>query len=274
MATTDHVFIPPAPAEADDEGAGDDSARSLRNVRLWLGRLGFALPFAMLAAAALPWVEFKSSVSHFYHSPAGDVLVGCLWAIGIFLIAYKGYRPTRAEREGKWWQRLLTDRRLAVTAGISAIGVAIFPVDPVPGAPCPAPEAAPGLLCGVSGITRHGDFIAENFLHFASALVFFACICLFCFVMFPKGTKGAKARLVRVDADKNRIYRLCGWAILGAMIFLGFYTLAESRGWAVFDWLAGWHAFFWGEVAAIWAFALAWTVKSHSLDAPEGDEAT
>ena len=61
-------------------------------LRRFIGYFGFSLPILMLLVGnsdgffnALP------SISDYYYTNARDFFVGLLWAIGIFLITYKGY---------------------------------------------------------------------------------------------------------------------------------------------------------------------------------------
>lgn len=81
-----------------------------------------ALPPALLVWVAVdPGMPMRDSLSAFYYSPARGLFVGTLVAIGVALIAYRGY--TRGEN----W--------LLNAAGTLAIVVALFPTeDPaVPG---------------------------------------------------------------------------------------------------------------------------------------------
>lgn len=75
-----------------------------------------ALPPALLIWASVdPRVEFVDSISVFYYSPARGLFVGTLVAIGVALVAYRGY--TRGEN----W--------LLNVAGTLAIVVALFPTE-------------------------------------------------------------------------------------------------------------------------------------------------
>ena len=92
-------------------------------LRMVIAGGALALPPALLMWASVdPRVEFVDSISAFYYSPARGLFVGTLVAIGVALVAYRGY--TRGEN----W--------LLNVAGTLAIVVALFPTqDP----------AAPGL---------------------------------------------------------------------------------------------------------------------------------
>lgn len=79
-----------------------------------VGAIG--LPIALVVwAAADPRVEFVDSLSAFYYTPARGLFVGTLVAIGVALVAYRGY--TRGEN----W--------LLNAAGVLAIVVGLFPTE-------------------------------------------------------------------------------------------------------------------------------------------------
>ena len=85
-------------------------------LRVLIGAAGIALPFLLmigkLIANSSTQIEF--SVSDYYdNGTAGDILVGILFVLGLFLIAYKGY------------ERI--DSIAANFGGSFALGVALFP---------------------------------------------------------------------------------------------------------------------------------------------------
>ena len=78
--------------------------------------LAGAFPFIFLASSfVLRHVDFQPSLSAYYwtHDMERNLFVGVLWAIGVFLVLYKGYTK-------------LEDWILNV-AGICAAGIALFP---------------------------------------------------------------------------------------------------------------------------------------------------
>lgn len=114
------------------------AVRSYLYLSLGMGLLAFLLPLALLVAGGY---SGHYSISAFYH--AGDLprnmLVGSLWAIGVFLFLFQGL--------SRWENWLLN------LAGIAAIAVAMFPM--------PAQQCAPGPVITV---------------HAASAITFFLCL--------------------------------------------------------------------------------------------------
>lgn len=63
-----------------------------------LGYLGLALPISMILYAMMSGTGLQPSISDFYFTPMGDVLVGTLCAIGVFLLCYRGYAPLIRQR--------------------------------------------------------------------------------------------------------------------------------------------------------------------------------
>ena len=101
------------------------------------------LPPALLVWVAVdPDLAMMDSISSFYYSPARGVVVGTLVAIGVALIAYRGY--TRGEN------------RLLNAAGALAVVVALFPTED---------PAVPGLN-------------AVNVVHASAAVAFFVLAAL------------------------------------------------------------------------------------------------
>ena len=75
-------------------GENNDQIISYIILRILIGATGIALPFLLiigkLVANSSTQIEF--SVSDYYdNGTAGDILVGILFVLGLFLIAYKGY---------------------------------------------------------------------------------------------------------------------------------------------------------------------------------------
>lgn len=239
------------------DNAPSDDARVLSYlaVRRALGLLGIVLPAALYVYARLLGYGMQPSISEFYHTHMGDFLVGCLIAIGIFLIAYKGY--PRQEGEA------LSDQVVSTVAGLGAIGVAMFPVVPPdllacpPGAAFSVADTDPVRIvtCPVQGFVTH--WTAFAWIHFASAAVFFVCLAIFCFFLFPKGDLRPDGR-IDWKAPNNRIYLICGILILASIGFVGAYALSPPETQA----LLGRHNYiFWCETVGVVAFAVSWLTK-------------
>lgn len=201
-------------------------------LRRSVGAIGTALPFVLpLGTVALFTMDLPSSLSGYYYTGMRDVFVGSMCAIGVFLLSYKFGRA---------------DNWLGTIAGVSAIGLSIFPTTPG-GSPTPTRwEHAAGVL------------------HLVFAAVFFVALAIFCLFLFtrtePDGTPTDQKR------TRNVVYRICGWVIVGCLVLavvagvgLGTDLKAELR------------PLFWLESVAVLAFGVSWLVKGETLfrDQPE-----
>ena len=231
-------------------------------VRASLGVLGLALPVTLFFYSQFVTEgRLQPSISDYYHTHMGDYFVGSLWAIGVFLIAYKGYERTQIQKQSGRWIDKLSDRWVSTVAGFSAISVALFPVNPTQ-----IDALAP------TGFTFH-----TNAAHYAAAGVFFTSMALFCLVLFPRGD-GSEDNIIHKDGRtmtqmkwtwRNGYFIVCGGIIVLSMAALGVFLALLSAGQS--EWietLESWDYFFWWEVAAVLAFAAAWLEKGRNLLSP------
>jgi hypothetical protein len=230
----------------------DPQVLSYLAVRRALGLLGLALPGALYAYARLFGYGMQPSISEFYHTHMGDLLVGCLVAIGVFLISYQGYPRQPGEH--------LSDRWVARAAGLGALGVALFSVVPPDLEACPSgqsfvTEAGRTVTCPVQGLVTHWARFA--WLHFAWAALFFLALAVFCFFLFPRGDTTPEGK-VDWSASKNRLYFICGTALLLSILCLGIYALLGPEARAA---LRARNYVFWWETVGVVAFAISWLAK-------------
>ena len=244
-------------------------------LRQALGYLGLALPVLLLTYAGLMPRGMQPTISHFYHTGMGDVLVGILCAIGVFLFAYKGYAPTSVEAASSRLRDKIQDKHVARLAGLGAIGVALFPIDPELSSTCLKAVSQHQIdpkTCIQSGATFH-----PNLLHTISAFVFFGATAIFCFVLFPRGA-GTQANLVQkgdhtvariAPTPRNRYFLICGWVITFAIVALVFdFALHRAGATRVTDLMGKWRYFSWWEVVAVLAFSAAWLEKGRAIASP------
>lgn len=141
-------------------------------MRKAIGVIGIALPIALVVGRLVVNVVcpdcgvyrgptggyiIQSSISSYYWTVVGDILVGGLFAIGIFLLAYKG-KKRRDDIAGD-------------LACLFALGVALFP-------------------------TSQGDEITRiGVLHYVSAAGLFITLAYFCLVLFQEDDIGPTDRL-------------------------------------------------------------------------------
>lgn len=240
-----HPEPAPEPAPKLHQSQEDSNAlvMSFFAVRQTLGYLGLFLPASLLVHAALHGGRLEASISDFYYTGMGGVLVGTLVAIGLFLISYQGYAPLPGER--------LSDRWLARVAGVSALGVALFPVHR---AGYPVCTVTPDT-CWVFGAASHPEA-----LHFASAIVFFACMAAFSLFQFTRGDRDAAGR--PRWTPRCTLFILCGTIIVAVMVAMVPYFFAGPADKAQ---MAASHYLFWSESIGVAAFAVSWLAKGRAL---------
>ena len=215
-----------------------DAARSFYRLRQALGWLGLALPVVLIGGILAMGDPLPPALSDFYHTPLRDVFVGVMVTLGFFLVAYLGHREPTA---------IVSDRNVSTVAGLGAMGVALFPNDTLDA--CGGAKLPP--------LTAYGT------LHVVSAGLFLAMAAVFCLVLFRRSDGRVRGPLKR---RRDRVYLLCGLAILASLVGLGVYfaqdpaTRCDIREWRPVLWL---------EVVAVLAFGLSWLVKGrgiHSLN--------
>lgn len=217
------------------EQTRDELVLSYLRVRQALGILGMVFPVLLIVGGLIAHKDVAPSVSDYYHTTMRDIFVGCLFAIGVFLISYKGYRRDT----GEWF----SDDLVATVAGVAAFGVAIFPNETV------IPEDAATLSQVLMG------YKLAAFAHYTSAMLFLGALAYFCLVKFARTAK----------PHRKRIYLACGWFILLAGVlatvasYLKVYGSPEARAFVIENRIV-----FWVEAMGIWAFGLSWLTKGRA----------
>ena len=208
---------------------GPDLVLSYYRVRRALGILGIMLPLVLIVGGWLTNNRLEPSISDFYHTTMRDVFVGSLFAIGIFLISYKGYQ----REEGEW----ISDDWVATLAGTAAFGLALFPNES---------QAAVTFSQVALGLK------VSSMFHYTSALTFFVCLGVFCYFKFPKTSK----------PFRRRIYLWCGHVILVATVLITITSYFKVKGSPeVRAFVIDWNLVLWLEAIGIWAFAISWLTK-------------
>ena len=210
-----------------------------------LGYLGLALPIGLMLYAVMSSTGLQPSISDFYYTPMGDVLVGTLCAMGVFLLCYRGYAPLIKQH--------ISDRQVSFIAGLAAIDVAIFPVARTNYPPPCTPDA-----CLLFGATWHPDVF-----HYGSAGIFFACLAIFCLILFPRGDQDAAGRIIWAT-PRNKFYAVCGGLIVISMLAMLPYVLGSQQ---TRDRLGEYDYLFWWETLGILAFAASWLRKGKAPQA-------
>lgn len=152
-------------------------------LRRAVGYFGLALPVAVFVVGFIvPPHEFLGSISAYYYVPfAGDIFVGILWVIGLFLLFYDYRRP---------------DRLITSASGVFAIGVALFPT---------TKEDLPRTFFSIATI------------HVICAVSFFVTLAVLSLFYFTRGDATGRPR----KQARNRVFRGAGIVILVALLVAG-----------------------------------------------------
>ena len=199
-------------------------------LRRGMAVIAFLLPFFLWFGGSLFFgVPLRPSISAYYHAGAHlrDVLVGVLFAIGVFLYLYKG-----EDWREDWLLNL---------AGVSALGIAYFPV-------------TGGGDCSASGrgTTVHGIF----------SVLFFGAITVVCVMAARRPpAEGQGRRLVR----HRLYYDLCAVVMLASVLLGLAYALVLPGAMKLV--LCQISIVFWVEAFGVWAFSAFWLLRTLELDA-------
>lgn len=213
---------------------------SYKFLRLLVGIIGYALTVAVIAYSIerlISGTDVLGSVSaHYYYPHIRDIFVGSLFAIGAFLLSYRG--------------PFGDDKIYGICAGIAAWGVALLPTKPEEGA------TTAQMVVGV--------------LHYISAVTLFGLFAAFCLVLFTKTNKTEEELKGSKKAARNKVYRFCGWGILIIMAILGAVALL---GWATtIDLWENFPGLLIGELTMMGLFAHSWITKSETLFLKDPEE--
>ncbi len=152
---------------------------SYLGLRKAIGIIGTALPFVLaLGKVVLGSPGIQPSMSAYYYTKMGDVFVGSLCAIAVFLMSYRGYD--------------IRDRVAGILACIFGVGIALFPTT----------EAGKDIT-----------FVGR--LHYLCAATFFLTLAYFSLMLFTE--TGSPGLETPQKLKRNTIYRVCGWTILACV---------------------------------------------------------
>jgi hypothetical protein len=213
-------------------------------LRKAVGLVGTLLPVILLVVNPIALSIENSgcglvpdSVSGYYYSPARNIFVGALCALGLFLIAYVGYD--------------LGDRLVTDLAGVFAVSVALFPTKPTVASP-------PSVTCQtVAQLSSREQVVGD--IHLVSAglmFVFLAWMAIRFTNTNPQGQPSPQKAL------RNRIYITCAIVIIVCLVAAAITSLLPDSVKAHFPWWL-----FLYEAVAIFAFGVSWFVKGQTFGA-------
>jgi hypothetical protein len=208
----------------------EDYIISYAMLRSIIGYLGMGLPVVLIVGDMLVFKQFvfRDSISAYYHSDVGDVLVGALCAIGVFLLSYRG--PERKD-----------DIAGDLACGL-AVGVALFPV---------AMKAACRTDPGWVGT-----------LHYLFAAGLFGILAYFCLALFTK--TGNRRQMTARKKARNKVYIVCGYVIIASIALIAAHKFNLLPD-VVVDLISPIKPVFFFETVAIEFFGLSWLVKGEQI---------
>lgn len=200
---------------------------SFSALRKAVGWLGICLPLVMLAVNAA-WggcTRLQDTVSHYYYTVSGDLLVGILCAVALFLAAYPGYRGC----SDRWWTS---------AAALCALAIALFPTNNNSADSC--------------AIITLPDNHLRRVVHYVSAGAFFLILAGISLFLFTRGVPQPTPQ----KRQRNKVYRICGAVIFLCVVLIAVYGWRQGAdGWGQYK------VVFWLEWIALVAFGLSWLVK-------------
>jgi hypothetical protein len=210
---------------------------SYLTLRKAVGILGIILPFLLMIGFKIfnPHCEFPSSISHFYYTDMGNLFVGTLCAVSLFLFCYNGH-----DRSDKIASKL---------AATFALLTAMFPTSLT-------------TFSSLSSCSRIRDEEANamaNLIHYVSASLLFATFAFFSLIQFTKTNKPGPVG--QQKEKRNTVYKICGWVIVICITAIALISFVD-------DWYARMKRFkptFVLETVALIAFGFSWLVKGETI---------
>jgi len=204
--------------------AKDATTLTYLTLRKAVGAIALLLPFAM----AIPWWllrdhALQTSISDYYYTGMRNLFVGSLCAIAMFLLCCRGF-----DRK---------DEVAGMLSALCALGVALFPTTP----------AAPSAFQREVGRA-----------HYAFAALLFLTLAYFCLVLFKM--TAANRILTRKKLQRNNVYTVCGYVILGSLL-----AIAATKIFELKYSIVGLGPVFCFESTSLLAFGTAWLTKGETF---------
>ncbi|MBS1571654.1 MAG: hypothetical protein JST62_04555 [Bacteroidetes bacterium] len=219
-----------------------DSIISYKQLRLFIGILGFFLTFMLVVTVFLlqDTQVWKISISHYYYSFAHIIFVGTLCILGGLFLTYRG--------KNRW------ENRLSNLTGFFALCVAAFPTK----------------YDGYDG-TRYIqlDFYPDwfNYIHFGSAFLLFLGFAIYCLVFFQNmdnEIEMSNSDALRKKKNRNNYYKICGIGILLSIACIAFFNFVVTEKQFPNSCFIKFSTIIF-ETTALFFFSTSWLMKSSDL---------
>jgi hypothetical protein len=212
-------------------------------IRTMVGVIGIVLPFIFIIGEVYflrGGVHVRGSISAYYHTSMHDIFVAGLCVTGFLLATYMS-------GQAKTW-----DFWLSLVAGITVVGVVFFPTWR-PGLPQGAPKCGTmPMPAGCSSIQQQfGEALVAR-IHSSCAAVFILSLAAISFLFAYRENKYTH------NAAMARFQKLCGWAIIVAVVWVIVGGLLKITLWELTP-------LYLGEVISVWAFGASWFLKGKDL---------
>jgi hypothetical protein len=197
-------------------------------LRKAVGAVALGLPFAVSIPIFILHQKIQTSISAYYYTGTGNLFVGSLCAIGMFMLCTRGYDSK--------------DEIAGLFSAMCAIGVAMCPTTPEFGASCHQYDV---------GIA-----------HYAFAAALFLTLSYFCLVLFKMSAEGHT--VTRKKKQRNVVYTVCGIVILVSLVLLPTLTLLLDNHHKKYL-FAGIAPGIFFETTSLLAFGVAWLIKGETF---------
>ena len=204
-------------------------------VRKTIGLVAIISPILLVVFSMflLDCQEVQDSVSHYYHTDAGGILVGALCVTAFLLFIYKGHSRI--------------DNIVCDLGCLACLGVAFFPtsVDPGTTSSCIPMTLDQGVFNVLHGVSAIGQFVTLGFVP------------LFLFTRTHANEQPTPQKLFR-----NKIYRICGVTMWTCLVLIIIYILFLRESYPALHSLK---PVFTLEAVALLAFGTSWLIKGKAF---------
>ncbi len=206
-----------------------------------LGIIGIALAPLLIC---LNHFRILPSISHYYYSESNVLFIGLLFAYGLYLFSYRGYKKDKTKLD------FINDNWVTNFAGILIIIVAFIPTK--------ADHQLISTYHLFNPPRGHNNNIL-NTIHLICATGFFIIMAYLSYFRFTRTDNLHETEKERMTKKRrNRMYRTCAIMVIVSLLFILVFEFLLTPPFSQCIVLIG-------EAVALFFFGLAWLVKSKSL---------